>query len=66
MYSVLLTVVISCKILLSQDYSLSITKIIKLEIVILKNANGGGGQTQKALPEPLRSNCEPAGLPPPP
>ena len=42
MYSVLLTVVISCKILLSQDYSLSITKIIKLEIVILKNANGGG------------------------
>ena len=27
---------------------------------------GGGGQTQKALPEPLRPNCEPAGLPPPP
>ena len=27
---------------------------------------GGGGQTQKAMPEPLRPNCEPAGLPPPP
>ena len=51
MYSVLLTVVISCKILLSQDYSLSITKIIKLEIVILKNANGGGPTvSQQACP----------------
>ena len=27
---------------------------------------GGGGRPQKALPEPLRPNCEPAGLPPPP
>ena len=47
-YSVLLTAVLGYEILRSQDYSLSRTKVIKIEIVFLRMwMGGGGGQTQK-------------------
>ena len=57
-----------------QQWNIAESRLQTFNNKIIKNWNlyslcecvWGGGRPQKALPEPLRPNCEPAGLPPPP